>query len=144
MAIDPLRPDPDFLGFWQEHHYGTLTTLRPDGTPHTVPVGVTYDPPAGLARVTARAGSVKVRNVRAAGEAGAPVAVCQADGPRWATLEGIATVHTDPAAVAEAVRRYEARYGRRARPNPDRVVIHIALTRAMGNVGGARRARPAP
>jgi F420H(2)-dependent biliverdin reductase len=140
MAIDPLRPDQEFLDFWQEHHYGTLTTLRSDGTPHVVPVGVTYDPRAGLARVTARRGSVKVRNVVAAGPAGAPVAVCQADGPRWATLEGVATVHTDPEAVAEAVRRYEARYRKAARPSPDRVVIQIALTRALGNVPRAGRA----
>ncbi len=135
MAIDPLHPDQDFLSFWQEYHYGTLTTLRPDGTPHVVPVGVTYDPGAGLVRVTASGGSVKVRNVLAAGPAGAPAAVCQAEGPRWATLEGLATVRTDPGAVAEAVRRYEARYRRPTRPNPGRVVIEIALTRAMGNVG---------
>ncbi len=134
MAIDPFRPDQDFLSFWQEHHFGTLTTLRRDGTPHVVPVGVTYDPESGLARVTARNGSVKVRNVLAAGPSGAPVAVCQSDGPRWATLEGVATVRTDPAAVAEAVRRYEARYRRPTRPSPDRVVIEIALTRAMGNL----------
>lgn len=135
MAFDPLRPDPGFLAFWQERHYATLTTLRADGTPHVVPVGVTYDPDAGLARVTAFRSSVKVRNVLAAGPDGAPVSVCQASGPRWATLEGRATVHDDPEAVAEAVRRYEARYGRPARPNPDRVVIRITLTRAMGRVG---------
>jgi F420H(2)-dependent biliverdin reductase len=134
MAIDPLRPGPDFLSFWQEPLFGTLTTLRPDGGPHVVPVGVTYDPAAGLARVTARATSVKVRNVRAAGPDGARVAVCQAAGPRWATLEGLATVHDDPDAVAEAVRRYEERYRRTTRPDPARVVIHIALTRAMGNL----------
>lgn len=137
MATDPLRPSQDFLAFWREPHYATLTTLRRDGTPHVVPVGVTYDPEGGLARVTARAGSTKVRNVLAAGESGARVAVCQNDGPRWATLEGVATVHTDPDAVAEAVRRYEARYTRTTRPDPERVVIEIALTRAMGNT--ARR-----
>jgi len=133
MAIDPHHPGEELLGFWQEPHYSTLTTLRPDGTPHVVPVGVTYDPQAGLARVTARDGSLKVRNVRAAGPDGAPVAVCQVDGGRWATLEGRAAVRTDPEAVAEAVRRYEARYGRPTRPDPHRVVIEITLTRAKAS-----------
>ncbi len=133
MAIDPRDPAPDLLAFWREHHYSTLTTLRQDGTPHVVPVGVTYDPAAGLARVTSRAGSLKARNVRAAGPAGAPVAVCQVDGGRWATLEGRATVCEAPARVAEAVRRYEERYGRAVREDPERVVIEIALTRAKAS-----------
>lgn len=133
MAFDPRDPAPDVLSFWREHHYATLTTLRPDGTPHVVPVGVTYDPGAGLARVTARAGSLKVRNVTAAGPAGAPVALCQVDRGRWATLEGRATVRTDPAHVAEAVRRYEERYGHAVRDDPERVVIEIALTRAKAS-----------
>ncbi len=135
MAIDPLRPGPAFLAFWQEPHYATLTTLRPDGTPHVVPVGVSYDPRAGLARVTTRTTSAKAGNIRAAGPGGAAVAVCQNSGPRWATLEGLATVSDDPEAVAEAVRRYEDRYRRTTRQDPRRVVIEIALTRAMGSAG---------
>lgn len=133
MPIDPLAPSPAYLGFWRERHLATLSTPRPDGTPHVVPVGVTYDPEAGIARVIARKDGRKVAHVLAAGPDGAPVAVCQVDHRRWATLEGRATVRTDPAAVAEAERRYAERYGP-PRPNPDRVVIEIALRRAMGNV----------
>ena len=129
---DPRNPDPAFLAFWREYHLCTLTTLRPDGTPHVVPVGVTYDPEAGLARVITLKNSTKVANVLAAGPGGARVAVCQVDGPRWATLEGVATVHTDPERVAEAVARYTERYQRQPAPSPERVVIEIALTRAMG------------
>ena len=129
---DPRRPDPAFLAFWREYHLCTLTTLRPDGTPHVVPVGVTYAPEAGLARVITLKSSTKVANVQAAGPGGARAAVCQVDGGRWATLEGVATVHTDPERVSEAVARYTERYGRQPAPNPDRVVIEIALTRAMG------------
>ncbi|WP_432155918.1 pyridoxamine 5'-phosphate oxidase family protein [Streptomyces sp. bgisy153] len=129
---DPGAPDAPYLAFWQERHLCTLTTLRPDGTPHVVPVGVTYDPGARLARVIANKASTKVGNVRAAGPAGARVAVCQVDGRRWATLEGIARVDTDPDRVAEAERRYAERYGRVPSPNPARVVIEIDLTRAMG------------
>ncbi|SEC30770.1 pyridoxamine 5'-phosphate oxidase family protein [Streptomyces melanosporofaciens] len=132
MSVDPHNPDPGYLDFWRERHLCTLTTPRPDGTPHVVPVGVTYDPEAGLARVIANRHSRKVAHVRAAGEDGARVAVCQMAGKRWATLEGLAVVREDPELIAEAVRRYAERYERTPRPNPDRVLIEITLTRAMG------------
>lgn len=132
MAVDVTNPDPEYLAFWREHHLCTLTTLRPDGTPHVAPVGVTYDPEAGLARIITSTGRRKVANVLAAGPDGARVAVCQVDRRRWATLEGRATVRTEPEVVADAVRRYAERYGRTPSPNPDRVVIEIALDRALG------------
>ncbi|KUL69528.1 MULTISPECIES: pyridoxamine 5'-phosphate oxidase family protein [Streptomyces] len=129
---DPGAPDAPYLSFWQERHLCTLTTSRPDGTPHVVPVGVTYEPEARLARVITNKSSRKVAHVLAAGAAGARVAVCQVDGRRWATLEGVAHVSGEPERVREAERRYAVRYGRTPAPNPDRVVIEIALTRAMG------------
>jgi PPOX class probable F420-dependent enzyme len=131
-SVDPAEPDAPYLRFWQERHLATLTTLRPDGTPHVVPVGVTYDPRARLARVIANESSAKVRNVLAAGPDGMAAAVCQVDGRRWATLEGRARVSAEPERIAEAERRYAERYGRHPSPNPSRVVIEIALERAMG------------
>lgn len=138
MAIDPRHPDPAYLSFWRERHVCTLTTLRPDGTPHTVPVGVTYDPEAGLARVISSGTSRKVAHVRAAGPLGAPVSVCQQADKRWATLEGRAVIRTEAALVEDAVRRYAERYERTPAPNPDRVLIEITLTRAMGRVTAPR------
>lgn len=129
---DPGAPDEPYLAFWRERHLCTLTTLRPDGTPHVVPVGVTYDPGARLARVITDKASAKVGNVLAAGPDGARVAVCQVDGRRWATLEGRARIRTEPDRVAEAERRYAERYTRVPSPNPSRVVIEIELDRAMG------------
>jgi PPOX class probable F420-dependent enzyme len=129
---DPGAPDDAYLSFWRERHLCTLTTARPDGSPHVVPVGVTYDPEARLARVIANKSSTKVGNVLAAGSEGARVAVCQVDGRRWATLEGRAFVRTEPERIAEAERRYAERYRRTPGPNPSRVVIEIELTRAMG------------
>ncbi|MEU6259519.1 TIGR03618 family F420-dependent PPOX class oxidoreductase [Streptomyces sp. NPDC047043] len=131
---DPGAPSAPYLGFWRERHLCTLTTPRPDGSPHVVPVGVTYDPEARLARVIASRTSRKVANVLAAGPEGARVAVCQVDGRRWATLEGRAVVRSEPERVAEAERRYAERYERTPSPNPSRVVIEIDLTRAMGNI----------
>ncbi|MBB1254580.1 pyridoxamine 5'-phosphate oxidase family protein [Streptomyces alkaliterrae] len=132
MAIDVRDPDPTYLEFWREYHLCTLTTIRPDGTPHVVAVGATYDPEAGVARVITNKNSRKVAHVLAAGPEGARVAICQVAKARWATLEGVGRVVTDPEAVADAVRRYAERYQRTPAFNPDRVVIEVRLTRAMG------------
>ncbi|MBT2405556.1 MULTISPECIES: pyridoxamine 5'-phosphate oxidase family protein [unclassified Streptomyces] len=124
------QPD-SYLEFWNEYHLCTLTTLRPDGRPHVVPVGVTIDAAAGVARVITRKSSRKVANVLAS-DGAARVAVCQVDGGRWATLEGVAEVCTDIATVEDAVARYGERYGRTPAPDPERVVIRISIERAMG------------
>ncbi|MEU6285259.1 TIGR03618 family F420-dependent PPOX class oxidoreductase [Streptomyces sp. NPDC047028] len=132
-SLDPAALDEAYLAFWRERHLCTLTTIRPDGSPHVVPVGVTFDPTAGLARVITNGSSTKVAYVRAAaGSGGARVAVCQVAGRRWATLEGRAHVRTDRERVAEAERRYAERYERTPAPNPARVVIEITVERALG------------
>lgn len=122
-----------FRAFWSERHLCTVTTLRPDGTPHVVPMGVVLDTTAGLAWAITSGASRKARNVRAAGEAGALIAVCQVDGRHWSTLEGRAVVLDDAASVAEAERRYAVRY-KVPRENPERVALRIAVTRVLGNV----------
>ncbi|MER7443607.1 pyridoxamine 5'-phosphate oxidase family protein [Micromonospora avicenniae] len=125
--------DDRVVAFCRERHLATLTTLRPDGTPHVVPVGVTLDSASGLARVITSATSRKARHVAAAGPQGAPVALCHVDGRRWLTIEGRAVVRTDAAAVAEAERRYAERY-RTPRPNPERVVVEVTVTRVLGSL----------
>ncbi|WP_250035194.1 pyridoxamine 5'-phosphate oxidase family protein [Paractinoplanes maris] len=121
--------NPALLEFWTERHLCTLTTLRADGSPHVVAVGATLDPATGLARVISSSSSAHVRHVRS-GQA--RVAICQVEGPRWATVEGLAVVRDDPASVAEAVERYAARY-RTPRPNPSRVALEITVTRILGS-----------
>lgn len=116
--------------FLTRPHTATFTTLRPDGTPHVTPVRFTFDAATGLVRVTTRAGARKARNVAAGGPA-ARIALCQADGFRWVTLEGRAAVTDDPARLAEAVRRYTDRY-RADPPAPlDLVVVEIAVDRVL-------------
>ncbi|GGM05567.1 MULTISPECIES: pyridoxamine 5'-phosphate oxidase family protein [Micromonospora] len=118
---------PAVTAFLAEDHLATVTTLRPDGRPHVVPVRFTWDPRAGLARVLTVASTRKARNV-AAGPGGWAV-LCQTVGFRWATLEGPATVSADDARVREAVRRYARRYRVLPPDPPGRVVLEIAVER---------------
>ena len=108
--------------------------MRPDGTPHVVPVNSTLDAATGIARVLSSSTSHKVRQVRAAGDPGARVALCQVDGRYWSTVEGVAVVRDDPDAVADAESRATHRYGRSPRPNPRRVVLEITATRVLSNL----------
>ena len=126
---DLLVLPPPALQFVTERRLATLTTLRPDGTPHVVPVGFTWDAGAGVARVTARRTSRKVRNAAAGGRA----VLCSVEGPRWITLEGTAAVVEDEAAVAAALERYAARYERTPAHDPLRVVVEVAVDRVMSS-----------
>jgi PPOX class probable F420-dependent enzyme len=119
----------DTLAFLDERHLATLTTLRPDGSPHVVPVGFTYDPATGTARVITSGASVKARHLR---DGVARVARCQVEGRRWLSLEGTAAVRDDAASVADAEQRYARRY-RQPRENPARVVLEISVDRILGN-----------
>lgn len=135
MALDPTDLPDAARAFLAERHLATLVTLRPDGTPHAVPVGFTWDDATRVARVICSAGSVKARNAADAGRA----ALCQVDGRRWMTLEGRVTVRSDPASVADAVARYAERY-RPPRPNPERVVLEVAVDAALGSSNWATEA----
>jgi F420H(2)-dependent biliverdin reductase len=116
------------LEFVTERHLATLTTLRHDGSPHVVPVGFTVDLPAGVVRVITFAGSAKAAHA----VAGARAAVCQVDGARWITFEGVVTVSSDPADVATAVAAYAERY-RQPKERSDRVVLHIGVDRVLSS-----------
>jgi len=121
----------EHLAFWRERHLCTVTTLRRDGSPHVVPMGVVVDATNGVAWAITSRTSQKVANLRAGSDP--RVAVCQVDGRRWSTIEGTAEVRDDPESVAEAVRRYAERY-RQPRENPARVAIRITIESAIGNV----------
>ncbi|MFF7251155.1 pyridoxamine 5'-phosphate oxidase family protein [Embleya sp. NPDC008237] len=109
---------------------GTLTTVRPDGSPHVVTVRFTWDADAGLVRVLTIDTTRKARNVL--GAPGGRAAICQPDGFRWITLEGTAALSAEPHAVREGATRYLARYGTPPPNPPGRVVIEIAVDRVLG------------
>ncbi len=128
MRMDPGHlPDPA-VEFLRERHLATLTTLRPDGSPHVVPVGFTWDEERLVVRVITSGPSVKARNAAR----GARAAVTQVDGRRWLTLEGTTRLVDEPSDVLEAERRYAARY-RVPRENPSRVVVVVDVDRVMGD-----------
>ncbi|MGN6576814.1 MAG: pyridoxamine 5'-phosphate oxidase family protein [Nocardioides sp.] len=133
MTTSPLPSSPAFLDFWRERRLCTVTTLRPDGTPHVVPMGVVLDPDGGAAWAITSGTSWKVRNIRAAGPGGAVFAACQVEGRHWSTVEGLVAVLDDPESVREAERRYAERY-KVPRPNPERVALRAEVTRVLGNV----------
>ncbi|MGW5240923.1 PPOX class F420-dependent oxidoreductase [Monashia sp. NPDC004114] len=129
MAHDPQTLSEAAATFLTERHLATLTTLRPDGTPHVVPVGFTWDSEALVARVITSRTSRKARNAAQ----GCSAVLCQFEGRYWLSLEGTARVVDDPGAVRDAEQRYAARY-RQPRPNPERVVIVVTVQRILGNV----------
>lgn len=129
LTSSAASTDAALEAFLAEPHVATLTTLRPDGSPHVVAVRFTWDGEARLARVMTVASSRKARNLLAA--PGSRAALCQVAGFTWVTLEGTAAVSEDPGRVAEGVRRYAKRYWSPPPEPPDRVVIEIAVDRVL-------------
>ena len=116
--------------FMAERHLATLSVPRPSGAPHVTPVGFTWDPEVGLARVITFGGARKVRLIEDAGTL--PVTLCQVDGGRWLALEGEAVVSGDPARCAEGISRYARRYRPPSDRGADRRVIEVTVTRITG------------
>jgi PPOX class probable F420-dependent enzyme len=115
------------LEFMRENHLATLTTLRPDGSPHVVPVGFTFEIESNIVRVITFAKSMKARHAAQGGRA----VVSQVDRGRWITLEGTVRLRTEADIVAKAVEAYAGRY-RQPKIREDRVVIEITVDKVMG------------
>ena len=129
MAMTPDQLDDACLAFLTERHLATLTTMRPDGSPHVVAIGFTWDHDAGVARVITWDGSKKFRNV--VQRTGTRAVVCQVDGRRWLALEGVASGTTEPEACRDAEARYARRYSE-PRARDDRAVVEIRVDRILG------------
>jgi F420H(2)-dependent biliverdin reductase len=131
MAFDPHDLPPAVARFLFDRHLATFTVLA-GGALHTTPVGFSWDPDAAIARVITWSGSVKVKRMEAEGEP-VPVTLCQLDGGRWLTLEGVASVTGDPQRCADAVARYTERYQAPRRDRgPDRRAIEVQVARILG------------
>ncbi len=130
MALDIEGLPEAVLAFLAERHIATLSTQRPDGSLHVIPVGFGYDAESCTARIITFEGARKARNLEREGGSGRAV-LCQVDGGRWLTLEGRGRVVRDPAAVAKAVEAYSARFGAPG-AREGRIAIEIAVERIMG------------
>jgi len=126
MSSAPLITE-EMLTFLSEYHLASLTTLRPDGSPHVVPVGFSYDAEKNVVRVITFPSSVKYKNALRGGRA----VVSQVEGGRWLSLEGTVIGTSDPTRVAAAVAGYTARY-RQPKEREDRVAIEIVVDRVLG------------
>lgn len=127
MALTPNEMTPEMAAFLTERHLGFLVTQRADGSPHSVPVGFSYDATTSTVRIISAARSQKVKNA----ELGQRAVVSQVDGGRWLSLEGTPIVRNDPESVALAEAAYTARY-QEPRPRNDRVAIEIRVDRILG------------
>lgn len=127
------------LDFWTERHLCTLTSIRADGRPHLVPVGVALDLEEECAWVITNEHSHKVKHLSVNDK----VAACQVSGRHWSTIEGTATVMTDDLSVARAVNCYARRY-REPRPNASRVALRIEVDRFLMSSDFKARDLPSP
>ena len=129
MSMNPLNLSQEVLSFLDERHLASLTLLRPDGSPHVTAVGFTWDHDSQLVRVITWAGSMKSRILEQTPNSRA--VVCQIDGGRWLSLEGIAVVTSDEARCRVGTERYANRY-RVPQDRQDRTVIEISVDRILG------------
>jgi len=128
----PASPGPSFHAFVTERHLATLTIVRPDGRPHTTPVGFTWLSEEGCARVITWSGSLKARLLV---DGPLNASICQVDGGRWLTIEGPAEVSDDPSTCLSAVEAYSARYRPPKDRGPSRRVITVGARRILGSSG---------
>jgi F420H(2)-dependent biliverdin reductase len=130
VKLDPAALPEAASAFLTERHLATLTTVKPSGALHVVPVGFTFDSATQTARVITSGDTVKARN---AGRPGATAALCSVDGARWITLSGPVRVEAGADVVADAERRYAQRY-RPPRVNPKRIVVIMTVTSVSASV----------
>jgi hypothetical protein len=137
VSVDLTTLPPALAEFWTERHLCSLTTLRADGRPHVVPVGVVLDPDQGCAWVITSRTSRKVAHLSEPGEH--PVAACQVDGRRWSTLEGTAEVRSDDTGSRGPTRTGSRSGSRPPGSSPAPTCAHPEHDRRLDSAGPARR-----
>lgn len=114
MTTEPFNP----RALLAESRLGVLATIKSDGRPQLSPVMPFFDPESGVLYVSMTEGRAKTANLRR--DPRAALEVTSADGWKWATAEGTATLTgpgTDPQGPeVEALVDY---YRRAAGEHPD-------------------------
>ena len=116
--------------FLTERHLAILTLVRPDGRPHSTPIGFMWDEEAEVVKIITWSGSLKTRLLEKGNLVGS---IAQVDGGRWVTFEGSCSVSADPEVCKDAVERYARRYSPPKDRGADRRVITMTVSRIMAS-----------
>jgi PPOX class probable F420-dependent enzyme len=140
-------PDPRLLAFVAENRWGVLATIKTDGRPQLSNVGYSYDPDAGIVRVSVTDDRAKTRNLRRDPRVGLHVA--SRDFWTYVVVEGTADltpVAADPHddTVEELVSYYRGVSGehpdwddyRAAMVRERRLVVRFTPEHAYGQLQG--------
>lgn len=116
--------------FLTERHLAILTLVRPDGRPHSTPIGFMWDEEAEVVKIITWSGSLKTRLLEKGNLVGS---IAQVDGGRWVTFEGSCSVSADPEVCEDAVERYARRYSPPKDRGADRRVITMTVSRILAS-----------
>ena len=131
-AISPNQTTEVMNDFMDERHLGILTLVRPDGRPHSTPVGFMWNDEEKIARIITWSGSLKARLLEKENLIGT---ISQVDGGRWATFEGTCSVTNDSGICADAVARYAVRYSPPKDRGSDRRTISMVVSKILLSTG---------
>ena len=131
-AISPNQTTEVMNDFMDERHLGILTLVRPDGRPHSTPVGFMWNDEEKIARIITWSGSLKARLLEKENLIGT---ISQVDGGRWVTFEGTCSVTNDPEICADAVSRYAVRYSLPKDRGSDRRTISMVVSKILLSTG---------
>ncbi|CAI8279598.1 MAG: Uncharacterised protein [Chloroflexota bacterium] len=132
VAISPNQTTEAMNDFMDERHLGILTLVRPDGRPHSTPVGFMWNDEEKIARIITWSGSLKARLLEKENLIGT---ISQVDGGRWATFEGTCSVTNDSGICADAVARYAVRYSPPKDRGSDRRTISMVVSKILLSAG---------
>jgi len=121
---------PELIDFINERHLSILTLVRPDGRPHSTPVGFMWDNESEEVKIITWSGSLKTRLLEKENLVGS---VAQVDGGRWVTFEGVCSVSSNPDVCEDAIARYAKRYSPPKDRGADRRVIVMTVSQVLAS-----------
>ncbi len=121
---------PELIDFINERHLSILTLVRPDGRPHSTPVGFMWDNESEEVKIITWSGSLKTRLLEKENLVGS---VAQVDGGRWVSFEGVCSVSSNPDVCEDAIARYAKRYSPPKDRGADRRVIVMTVSQVLAS-----------
>ncbi len=121
---------PELIDFINERHLAILTLVRPDGRPHSTPVGFMWDNESEEVKIITWSGSLKTRLLEKENLVGS---VAQVDGGRWVSFEGVCSVSSNPDVCEDAIARYAKRYSPPKDRGADRRVIVMTVSQVLAS-----------